>query len=188
MLAYTLTLAGMESEGRTEPTILSYVSGNYFQALGLNPYQGRLIYGQETEKVGTENVMVLGYGYWKKRFNSDPSIVGKQVKLNGHSGYRDWHYAGKFSRDLRAGGHAGLPSHRHENAMAAEPDKNDDPNEYWTKRDLHDLKVLGVLKPDVTRKQAEVSANIVAQRLNQEFPESHKSVSFRLYPEKTCAA
>ena len=31
----------------------------------------------------------------------------------------------------------------------------------------------------MTRKQAEVSANIVAQRLNQQFPESHKSVSYR---------
>ena len=45
----------------------------------------RLIYGAETEKRGTENVVVLGYDYWKKRFNGDASIVGQQVKMNGHS-------------------------------------------------------------------------------------------------------
>ena len=63
----------------------SYVSSNYFPALGLKPAVGRLIYGAETEKNGTENIVVLGNGYWKKRFNSDPSIVGRQIKMNGHS-------------------------------------------------------------------------------------------------------
>ncbi len=184
VMAYTLTLAGMESEGRTEPTILSYVSGNYFQALGLNPYQGRLIYGQETEKAGTENVIVLGYGYWKKRFNSDPGIVGKQVKLNGHPvtviGITPQTFHGTYALvDMQGYIPIGMRTLWRQSA-----DKSDNPNDYWTKRDLHDLTVLGVVKPEMTRQKAEVSANIVAQRLNKEYPESHKSVSFRLYPEK----
>ena len=184
VLAYTITLAGMESEGRTEPTILSYVSGNYFQALGLNPHQGRLIYGQETEKLGTENVMVLGYGYWKKRFNSDPGIVGKQVKLNGHPvtviGITPESFHGTYALvDMQGYIPIGMRT-----LWQQRTDKTDNPNEYWTKRDLHDLTILGVVKPGLTRKEAEVSTNIVAQRLNQEYPESHKGVSLRLYPEK----
>ena len=120
VLAYDLTLAGMEFEGRTEPTILSYVSGNYFQALGLNPVQGRLIYGQETEKPGQENVVVLGYGYWKKRFNADPGIVGKQVKLNGHPvtviGITPESFHGTYALvDMQA-----YHSAWHEDALAAE--------------------------------------------------------------------
>jgi len=85
VLGYTLSLAGMEHDGKVEPVIFSYVSANFFQALGLKPAAGRLIYGAESEKHGTENVVVLGNGYWKKRFNGDPSIVGQQVKMNGHS-------------------------------------------------------------------------------------------------------
>src|SRR5882672_4737451 len=85
VLAYALNLAGLDYENRTEPVIFIYVSGNYFQSLGLKPAQGRLIYGPETEKVGTEQIVVLGYGYWTKRFNADPGIIGKQVKMNGHS-------------------------------------------------------------------------------------------------------
>src|SRR4030081_2242395 len=84
VLGYTLSLAGLESGGRVEPVLYSYVSSNFFQALGLKPALGRLIYGAETEKRGTENVVVLGHGYWKKRFNADPYIVGQQVKMNGH--------------------------------------------------------------------------------------------------------
>src|SRR4029077_2464458 len=130
VLAYTITLAGLESEGRTEPMILSYVSGNYFQALGLNPYQGRLIYGQETEKLGTENVIVLGYGYWKKRFNSDPSIVGKQVKMNGHPvtviGITPESFHGTYALvDMQGSLPLGMRT-----LWAQSTDKNDQPNEY----------------------------------------------------------
>jgi predicted permease len=184
VMAYTLTLAGLESEGRTEPMILSYVSGNYFQALGMNPYQGRLIYGQETEKLGTENVIVLGYGYWTKRFNSDSGIVGKQVKLNGHPvtviGITPESFHGTYALvDMQGYIPIGMRTLWRQSA-----DKSENPNEYWTKRDVHDLTLLGIVKPGLTRKEAEVSTNIVAQRLNKEYPESHKSVSFRLYPEK----
>ncbi|HJX84063.1 MAG TPA: ABC transporter permease, partial [Candidatus Angelobacter sp.] len=85
VVAYSVNLAGLESGNRVEPVVLTYVSGNYFTALGLKPVQGRLIGGVETEKLGTEQVVVLGYGYWKRRFNADPNIVGQLVKLNGHS-------------------------------------------------------------------------------------------------------
>lgn len=183
VLAYKLTLAGMESEGRTEPMILSYVSGNYFQGLGLNPRQGRLISGEETEKRGGENVLVLGYAYWQKRFNGDPTIVGRQVKLNGHPvtviGITPESFHGTYAIvDMQGYIPLGMRT------LWRTPDKNEDPNEYWTRRDDQDLSILGVLKPGLTRKQAEVSANVVAQRLNQQYPESHKSVSFQLYPEK----
>jgi predicted permease len=184
VLAFNITLAGLESEGRTEPMILSYVSGNYFQALGLNPLQGRLIYGQETEKPGSENVIVLGYGYWKKRFNADPSIVGRQVKLNSHPvtviGIAPESFHGTYTLvDMQGYIPLGMRTLWRQTA-----DKSEDPNEFWTKRDLHELTLMGVYKPEQTRKSAEVSANIVAQRLNQQFPETHKSVSYRLYPEK----
>jgi predicted permease len=184
VVAYDLTLAGLESEGRTEPTILSYVSGNYFQALGLNPVQGRLIYGQETEKPGQENVVVLGYGYWKKRFNADPGIVGKQVKLNGHPvtviGITPESFHGTYALvDMQAYIPLGMRM-----LWRQSTDKTEDPNEYWTKRDVHDLTVMGIYKPELTKKSAEVSANVVAQRFNREYPETHKSISYRLYPEK----
>src|SRR5579864_7585167 len=86
VIGYTLSLAGMDGDGngKVEPVLFSYVSSNYFTALGLKPAAGRLIYGAETDKNGTENIVVLGNSYWKKRFNSDPSIVGRQVKMNGH--------------------------------------------------------------------------------------------------------
>jgi predicted permease len=179
VVGYTLSLAGLESGGKVEPVLGSYVSSNYFQALGLKPALGRLIYGPETEKPGTENVVVLGYEYWKKRFNSDSSIVGQQVKMNAHPvtviGVAPEGFHGTYSLvDMQAYLPFGMRT------LWIRENKND----YWTKRDAGDVKLLGILKPGISRQQAQVSANVVAQRLNQQFPETHKGVTYRLYPER----
>jgi predicted permease len=181
VFGFVLRLAGMEYENKVEPVIFSYVSGNFFSATKLKPAAGTLIYGAETEKNGTEPVAVLGYSYWKKRFNSDASIVGKQVKMNGHFvtivGVAPEGFHGAYSIvDMQAY----LPLGTRMLWDQTTQDKND----YWTKRDGGDIKILAVLKPGVTRQQATVSANVVAQRLNQQFPETHKSVSFYTYPER----
>jgi predicted permease len=177
---FSLKLAGMEVDGKVEPVIFSYVSGNFFSATGLKPAAGSLIYGAETEKRGTEPVAVLGFSYWKKRFNSNPAIVGKQVKMNGHFvtvvGVAPEGFHGTYSLvDMQAYLPLGMRMLWDETA--------DDKNAYWTKRDSGDLKILAVLKPGITRQQAQVSANVVAQRLNQQFPDTHKAVSFYVYSE-----
>jgi len=59
-----------------------------------------------------------------------------------------------------------------------------DKDEYWTKRNGHDLSVLGVLAPGTTRQQAQGSVNVVAERLAQQYPDSHKGVGYRIYPER----
>ncbi|HET8890861.1 MAG TPA: ABC transporter permease, partial [Candidatus Angelobacter sp.] len=179
VLGYKLSLAGMEHQGKVEPVIYSYVSANFFQALGLKPAIGRLIYGAETEKRGTENVVVLGHDYWKKRFNGDASIVGQQVKMNGHSvtviGVAPEGFHGTYALvDMQAYLPFGMRS------LWTTGNKDD----YWTKRDDGDVKILGILKPGVSRQQAQVSANVVAERLNKEFPETHKGNTYRLYPER----
>jgi len=179
VVGYTLSLAGLESGGKVEPVIYSYVSASFFQTLGLKPAVGRLIYGTETEKRGTENVVVLGYDYWKKRFNGDASIVGQQVKMNGHSvtviGVAPEGFHGTYSLvDMQAYLPFGMRT------LWITGNKDD----YWTKRNDGDVKILGVLKPGISRQQAQVSANVVAQRLNKEFPETHKGNTYHLYPER----
>ncbi|HEY2911888.1 MAG TPA: ABC transporter permease, partial [Candidatus Angelobacter sp.] len=179
VLGYTVSLAGMEHQGKVEPVIYSYVSATFFQSLGLKPAVGRLIYGADTEKRGTENVVVLGNDYWKKRFNGDASIVSRQVKMNGHSvtviGVAPEGFHGTYAIvDMQAYLPFGMRS------LWITGDKD----EYWTKRSDGDVKILGILKPGVSRQQAQISANVVAQRLNQQFPETHKGNAYRLYPER----
>ncbi len=58
------------------------VSGNYFRVLGVDPQIGRG-FSDEDNVRGREAVMVLGPDFWKHEFGSDPSVVGRTVRLNG---------------------------------------------------------------------------------------------------------
>ncbi len=181
VFGYVLNLSGMEVDHKAEPVLVSYVSSNYFPALKIKPAYGRLIYGPETEKSSTENVVVLGYDYWKKRFNGNESVIGQQVRMNGQSvtvvGVAPQGFHGVYSLvDMQAY----LPLGMRMLSSLSPKDKD----AYWTRRDSGDLRLLGFLKPNISRQQGQVSANVVAQRLNQQYPDTHKSVSYRLYPER----
>ena len=176
VLAYTVSIIGFDVDGKAEPIAVSYVSGNTFPALGLQPAAGRLIAGLETEKAATDPVIVLGYSYWKKKFNADPSIIGKQVKLNGHGatimGVTPEHFQGLYSvLDMQAYLPMGLQSIE----IGSE--------DFWTRRDLRGLISLGVLRPGIGMKEAQTSIDVVAHRLAQEYADADKGLTVHLFPE-----
>jgi predicted permease len=176
MLAYNLAILGLEAAGRAEPIVISEVSGNFFQALGLEPAAGRLPFGEQAEKPGAEPVMVLGYAYWKKRFNGDRGVVGKEVKLNGRSvtiiGVAPKGFHGLCSLvDMQAYVPLGVRRLWSDN------------DDLWAKREARALSVLGFLKPGVSLRQAQASANVVIQRLLHAYPEAEKGISLRVIPE-----
>src|SRR5438093_1292330 len=59
------------------------VSGNYFSVLGVRPQLGRGFRADEDQVPGRNPVVVLGPDFWKHELASDPSIVGKTIRLNG---------------------------------------------------------------------------------------------------------
>src|SRR5579859_239459 len=67
-----------------EPMWGCEVSGNYFDALGIQPRLGRFITPAEDVKVNGSSVAVLSYASWQVRFQGDPNIVGKTVEVNKH--------------------------------------------------------------------------------------------------------
>src|SRR3981189_1341455 len=56
------------------------VDGNYFDVVGLRPVRGRLI-GPQDDGPKAVGVVVLTYRFWSTTFKSDPSIIGKTVRL-----------------------------------------------------------------------------------------------------------
>jgi putative ABC transport system permease protein len=70
-------------EGAEEETVDGeYAAGNLFPVLGLEPALGRLIDPRDVEP-GAAPVAVINWSYWKSRFNSNPAILGTQIKVNG---------------------------------------------------------------------------------------------------------
>jgi putative ABC transport system permease protein len=68
--------------GAGEPRVIraGVVDGSYFEVMGLRPVLGRLI-GPADDGPGASGVAVLTHRFWTTSFNSDPSVVGKTVRL-----------------------------------------------------------------------------------------------------------
>jgi putative ABC transport system permease protein len=57
------------------------VSANLFSLLGISPWRGRTFTSAE-DQFGQDNVIVLSYGTWQRRFGSDPDVLGKTLVLD----------------------------------------------------------------------------------------------------------
>ena len=82
LAAWEMTQLGLrEGTGPTERAWGMLVSGNYFEDLRVGAMLGRVLrMGDEQERAP---VVVLGHGFWQRRFASDSSVVGRTITLNG---------------------------------------------------------------------------------------------------------
>jgi putative ABC transport system permease protein len=79
------SMSAATADGSTPERVQgALVSGNYFQLLGVKAYAGRVITPADDRIRGGHPVAVASFGFWTRRFGSDPGIVGKDIVLNGH--------------------------------------------------------------------------------------------------------
>ncbi|HEV8366365.1 MAG TPA: ABC transporter permease [Pyrinomonadaceae bacterium] len=152
--------------GAGEPERLSAagVTGNYFQALGVNPALGRS-FVLENEKPGTDQVTILSFGLWQRRFGGDPGIVDKTIVLNGES----YAVLGVMPKDFNFPKSAEL-------WIPMSFDRSPE----MKQRAAHFLRPIGRLKPGVTIAQAQADTDAIAQRLEQAYPDTNTGWNLRL--------
>lgn len=81
--ASAVRLASLEVAGEQEPLIAEVVVGNFFEVTGIRPVVGRPFLPEEGRPAAGAPVAVLGYHLWTERFEADPGVVGRTVRLNG---------------------------------------------------------------------------------------------------------
>ena len=79
MKAWQPTLIGKTQPERFEG---QRVSADYFRVLGVEPVVGRDFDSADDQHKGP-NMVILSDGLWRRRFGSDPAIVGQQITLDG---------------------------------------------------------------------------------------------------------
>jgi predicted permease len=80
-----LVSASVSVDNQTERLQAEVVSGNYFSMLGVSAAIGRVFNSQEDDQVYNGHpVVVLSYDYWTRRFNRDPSVIGRKILVNDH--------------------------------------------------------------------------------------------------------
>ena len=77
--------ANLAYEGQTSSGGGLLVSGSYFPVLELQPALGRLLNSNDDKLVGESRVVMLSYNYWSSRYGLDPTILNKQIIVNGQS-------------------------------------------------------------------------------------------------------
>jgi predicted permease len=60
------------------------VSANFFRMLGVDAKVGRT-FADDEDRPGKENVVVIGYALWQKRFASDPKVIGRTIQVSGRT-------------------------------------------------------------------------------------------------------
>jgi predicted permease len=175
-------LSGLATHHRTqlhlstgaEPERISsaLVSGNYFDVLGVKAAIGRTLTPEDDRALGESPVAVISEGLWKRRFGSDPAIVGKEVSINAHP----FTIVGVTARGF-SGTTLGDPveiwspitMYRQADPMFVDVKEN-----FLQTRDIVWLNVFGRLKPGVTIEQAQSEMSQIASGLEQTYPDTNK--------------
>ena len=60
-----------------------YVSGNYFPALGVSAFLGRVLQSPD-DQPGAPPVCVIGYRLWRQSYGQSPGVRGRPIRVNGN--------------------------------------------------------------------------------------------------------
>lgn len=74
--------SGAPSDDTGEPVRMSFVDEGYLRVFGARPPYGRILQSMD-DAPGAPPVVVASYGFWSHRLAGDPSVVGRQIWLNG---------------------------------------------------------------------------------------------------------
>jgi predicted permease len=142
---------------------ISLVSGDYFQTLGVRPVLGHA-FGPEADRLRDSSpVAVISHGFWSRRFNLDPQVLGHKIAINKTSfeiiGVAPAEFFGQSvgeSPDIWVPATMQAAVYPGADLLTAFPDNNIDQH-MW-------LQVMARLKPGVTLAQANAAINVVFQR------------------------
>jgi predicted permease len=74
----------MVAESLPEPVSTEFVSGNYFDLLGVHAALGRQFTTADDQTAGAHPVVVLSHNFWQRRFGAAPSVLNRTIRLNNH--------------------------------------------------------------------------------------------------------
>jgi len=158
MAAFESNFFNLSGGNKPEEIAGERVTTNLFSVLGVRPLRGRLFLPEE-EKRGTSAVIV-SYGLWQENFGGDAKLVGKPISLNGQAytvvGILPATFADDYSASFA----------QHSRVWISGLDLQPEGREY------HDYHAMARLKPGVTQAQAQTEMDLIAGRIEQQYPES----------------
>ncbi len=157
---------GVSLGGRTERIWGHLVTSSYFSTLGVRPLVGRF-FEEADEQPGRTPTVVVSHRLWEDQLGSDPSIVGKALRINGYTST----VIGVGPKEFRGASPVLFPADLWlpvsvDGRLAPELAGN-----ALERRDLTMFQVVGRLRSGVTEDSAKLELDAAAQRLAASYGE-----------------
>lgn len=157
LIAYSLIKASLSVENSEAQVVGLAVSSDYFSTLGVRPRVGRTFLPEEGQAGSAHPVAMISHGLWQRRFDGDPEVVGKTIRLNGRPltvvGVAPHEFAGTY---VGLGPSVYLPLGTWARIKGVSLDK----------RSYNGLQLIGRLKPGVSREQAQAALRVLAEQIH----------------------
>jgi predicted permease len=167
--AYRSEDYNLTGSGEAERLPAYQISAELLPLLGVRPVLGRTFLPEE-DRAGAGPVVVLGDGFWKRRFGMSPDVLGRSLTLNG-----------------KAYTVIGVAPSR---LSVVDPVDIYVPIGQWTDATFLDrrvsmgMHVIGRLKPGRPPEQARAEMDRIARQLEAAYPEANKGSGIALVPLK----
>jgi predicted permease len=181
---YSISMVPILYNHRTKAGLINAVSDTYFSVLGVRPLLGRVFARGDDDKPSA--LAVLSYSYWNW-LGADPNIVGKTVSVNNVpltvTGVMPKGFVGTIFSDQ--------PDVW--NPLSTDASANHQGTAWRTDRTVRPLRMVGRLKPGVTREQALANLQTLAQQLASGYPKTNKDriarvAETRMLPEDSISS
>jgi predicted permease len=168
----TMGAVGVDTGGNPSTAWPCLASGNYFDALGIQPYLGRFFHASDEKGYDSAPYVVLSYAYWNSHFHQDTGVVGRRVDINKHPftiiGVAPPEFRGT---ELFFAPALWIPLVEQPTVMGANDLQYRSANMSW---------VIGRLKPGIAQAQAAEDLNAMGAWLAKTYPVDDDGIKFSL--------
>jgi predicted permease len=173
LVGYGILQVALDAGQGPSPEWAVETSGNYFDALRIQPYLGRFFHASDEHGPNSAPYMVLSYAYWHSHFHDDRGVVGRTVQVNRHPftilGVSPPEFRGTI---VFVSPNFFVPMVNHEQ-VAGTNDLNDRGSR-WI------FMVVGHLKAGVTLAAATSDLNAIGSGLEKTYPKDERQTGFLL--------
>ena len=157
MSVYTYSGFSLSTSNDPLPLIGAAVSSDFFSVLRTNPNKGRAFTPDE-ERPGSDQVVVISDGLWKRAFGANPNMIGQTLTINS----RGFTVVGIMPAGFQ------FPREAELWVPLAWDEKE------RQVRSIHDYLVVARLKQNISAEQAQAEMTTISRRLEQQYPEEDK--------------
>lgn len=171
MAAYRVERFSLLDGGNAQAVQYARISPELFQVLAVRPRLGESFTASDDQPGGDANKVILSHGLWKRRFNSDPSVIGRTIRTTVTTlkivGVMPEHF--RFPDDVQMW----VPMQSLLNVRHLKRTDN---------RQYREIRVVARLQDGIGLAAAQAELELLGQNLERAFPVSNESMRHTAAP------